>query len=720
MAELLHNLKLSTSKNMGINQLIKLCKYMTDDDITIIKKAHEFAEKYHEWQSRKSGEPYITHLVSVAIILAKLNQQATTIQAGILHDILEDTQCTEQELESAFGTTILDLVKGVTKLERINYPSNIDQQAENYRRLFMAMGKDIRVVIIKLADRLHNMRTIHFMTPEKQRRIAKETLDIYAPLAHRLGMGSIKWELEDLSFATLHRDDFNHIKALISEKRDQREAIIDAMCISVRELLNDANIEATVTGRPKHFYSIYKKLYEEKIEFSQLFDLYGIRIISSSIPDCYQVLGHIHSKYKPVEGRLKDYIALPKSNMYQSLHTTVIGTNGHRIEIQIRTQDMHTISEYGIAAHWSYKEKSTTNKKSVDFSWLRQILDEERQSPNHFIENLKINLYDDDVFVFTPKGDIIILPKGATILDVAFKIHTDIGLKYKSGIVNGRIVPINYILNNGDQIDIQTRKKPQPNLGWLDIASTRFAKSKIKTYFKKQDTELRIKLGETKLKKILIKYGFIKSKLDNISQFLDRIQQKSNYKSHTDILLAITNKEMSENNILKSCKDEATLDDFLNRKKTKKIDRPLISVDGESDIETHIAKCCQPLPGDEIIGFITRGYGVAIHHRNCPMLLKNSKEHTHRLTSVQWIQHSQNVYATDIQLSVIDRPNLLKDILEELSKFHINISKASTKLYKNGQAKIFLTCDIGQYDEFLQIKHQLLKFEDIIDVGRHH
>ena len=705
---------------MGINQLIHLCQYMTKKELSDIQKTHEFCTTYHRHQQRKSGEPYITHLEHVAIILAQLNQQSTTIQAGLLHDILEDTTCTESHLETTFGLTIRELVNGVTKLDRINYPSNIEQQAENYRKLFMAMAKDIRVVIIKLADRLHNMRTLHFLSPEKQRRIANETLEVYAPLAHRLGMGSIKWELEDLAFSTLHRDDFNHIKTLITEKRTEREAIINHMCNKVKDLLDQEAIEATITGRPKHFFSIYKKLTNEKIEFSQLFDLYGIRIITNSISDCYQILGHIHSKYKPVEGRIKDYIALPKSNLYQSLHTTVIGPNGHRIEIQIRTTDMHTLAEYGVAAHWSYKENNVPDHEHPSFPWLDQILDEEKQSPNHFIENLKINLYDDDVFVFTPKGDILILPKGATILDVAFKIHSDIGLRFKSGIVNGRIVPINYILSNGDQINIQTRKKAQPNLGWLDIVTTRFSKSKIKTFFKKKDTELRLKLGETKLKKTLIKYGFIKTKKDSISQFLDRIQTKTTYKSHLDILLAITNKEISENAIIKSCKDETTDDILLDKKKTKKIDRPLISVDGEIDIETHIAKCCQPLPGDPIIGFITRGYGIAIHHRNCNVLLANQPSNKHRLTNASWIQKTQHVYSTDIQLTVIDRPNLLKDILEELSKFHMNISKASTRLYKNGHAKIFLTCDISQYEEFLQIKHQLLKFEDIIDIKRHY
>lgn len=701
---------------MGIELLIKKCNYMTTADVDTIKKAHSFAKNYHKIQKRKSGEPYITHLENVAIILAHLNQQRTTIVASLLHDVLEDTPCPESEIESKFGTTILELVKGVTKLQRINFPSNIDQQAENFRKLFMAMAKDIRVIIIKLADRLHNMRTLHFLTLEKQRRIARETIEIYAPLAHRLGMGNIKWEMEDLAFSTLHREDFNHIKALISEKRDQREAIIDAMCINVRELLEAVNIPITISGRPKHFHSIYKKLYDEKIEFSQLFDLYGIRVITDSIPNCYQILGYIHSKYKPVEGRLKDYIAVPKSNLYQSLHTTVIGPNGHRIEIQIRTEEMHLIAENGIASHWVYKEKTTNTKKDVDFSWLKQILDEEKQSSNNFIESLKINLYDDDVFVFTPKGDVVILPKGGTILDVAFKIHTDIGLKYKAGIVNGRIVPISYILSNGDQIEIQTRKDPQPNLGWLDIVNTRFAKSKIKSYFKRQDTELRINLGETKFKKILIKFGFLKSKKDNIAQFLDRVLNKSNYKTHNDILLAISNKEISEGYIAKVCKDEQVINHFLSTKKTKKLTIPLISIDGETDIETHIAKCCQPLPGDQIIGYITRGYGIAVHRRNCKMILKT--KNANRLTSATWIHHSQNVYSTDIQLSVIDRPNLLKDILEELSKFNINISKASTKLYKNGQAKIFLTCDIHQIEKFLQMKQKLLKFEDILDVIR--
>jgi guanosine-3',5'-bis(diphosphate) 3'-pyrophosphohydrolase len=705
---------------MSIDKLIKSCAYMNATDIEAVTKAHAFACQFHNQQKRKSGKPYVTHLEEVAGILAQLTQQASTIQAALLHDILEDTTCTPDNLKTEFGTTIFELVEGVTKLERINYPSNIEQQAENYRKLFMAMAKDIRVVIIKLADRLHNMRTLHFLAPEKQRRIAKETLEIYAPLAHRLGIGTIKWELEDLSFATLHREDFNHIRSLISEKRDQREAIIESMSINVRELLVSEKIDASVTGRPKHFFSIFKKLTHEKIEFSQLFDLYGIRIVTDSISNCYLILGIVHSKYKPVEGRLKDYIALPKSNMYQSLHTTVIGPNGNRIEIQIRTHDMHVISEVGIAAHWSYKEKNKPLKKDVDFSWLRQILDEEKQSPNHFIENLKINLYHDDVFVFTPKGDIIIVPKGATILDVAFKIHTDIGLKFKSGIVNGRIVPINYKLKNGDQIDIQTRKIPQPNLGWLDVATTRFSKSKIKTFFKKQDTHLRTKIGETKLKKILIKYGFIKTKKDPIIEFLDLIKTNTTYKTHADILYAITNKDISENAILKCCKATPTMDTFQPSKTIKKINQPLVSIDGEIDIETHIAKCCQPLPGDSIIGFITRGYGVAIHHRNCKMLLNQKLHHRHRLTPASWIQQTQHYYSTEIKLSVLDRPNLLKDILEELSRFNLNISKASTKLYKNGNAKIILTCDISQYEEFVKIKHRLLHFEDVIDVTRSH
>jgi GTP diphosphokinase / guanosine-3',5'-bis(diphosphate) 3'-diphosphatase len=694
---------------------------MSEDDLEKIKSAHAVAKQYHSNQRRQSKEAYITHLEQVSLILADLNQQASTIQAGLLHDILEDTDYSESELKETFGETVFDLVHGVTKLERINYPSNIEQQAENYRKLLIAMAKDIRVMIIKLADRLHNMRTINFLRPDKQRRIAKETLEIYAPLAHRLGIGHLKWELEDLSFAALHPDDFHHIKELINKKRNERETIIAAMCMSVNSLLSEHNITADVSGRPKHFYSIYKKLYQEQIEFSQLFDLYGIRIITSTVAECYQVLGYVHTKYKPVGGRLKDYIALPKSNLYQSLHTTVIGPNGHRIEIQIRTQDMHKISEYGIAAHWTYKENAPNKKNDVDFSWLRQILDEKNQGADHFIESLKINLYDDEVFVFTPKGDILILPKGATILDAAFKIHTDIGFKFKAGIVNGKIVPIHYILRNGDQIDIQTKSKPQPNLGWLDIVTTRFSKSKIKAHFKKQDTDLRIKLGETKLKKFLLKYGFITSKKDPISQFLDRISSKTNYKTHHDILLGITNNEVSEPLIVKCCKDETSdpdIDDFLTQKKSKKVTRSLVSVDGEMDIETHIAKCCQPLPGDPIIGFITRGFGVAIHHRNCKVLQHNKERHGSRMTPVSWLNQSQSIYATDIQLTVLDRPGLLKDIFEQLTKFHINVTKASTRVYKNGHAKIFLTCDIRKYEELSTLKQQLLLFEDVLDVQR--
>ena len=703
---------------MGKKQLLKICKYMSESDIEKIDIAHQFAEEYHKHQTRKSKEPYITHLENVAIILAKLNQQATTIQAGLLHDILEDTNCTKTEIKTEFGEEILELVEGVTKLERIHYPSNVEQQAENYRKLFFAMTKDIRVVIIKLADRLHNMRTLHFLNIPKQKRIAKETLDVYAPLAHRLGIAQIKWELEDLAFATLHRDDFNHIKELISDKREQREAIIESMCIKIKDLLSKNQIEAEVNGRPKHFFSIYKKLYDEKIEFSQLFDLYGVRIITNTIANCYQILGYLHASYKPIEGRLKDYIALPKSNMYQSLHTTVIGPNGHRIEVQIRTTEMHHISEFGIAAHWSYKEK--TKKESLDFSWLNQILTEKNDSADNFIENLKINLYDDEVFIFTPKGDIITLPKGATILDAAFKIHTDVGLQFKAGIVNGQIVPINYILKNGDQIEIQNRKNAQPNLGWLDIVTTRFSKSKIKNYFKKQDTELRIKMGETKLKKYLIKYGFIKNKKVSIAQFLDRIKENSNYNKHNDILIAITNNEISESNVVKCCKDETPAEPLkdLKIKKSKTIRQSMVCIDGETDIETHIAKCCQPLPGDQIIGYITRGYGIAIHNRNCKMLNSQKELNNHRITAASWVIESQDVYSTEVQLSVIDRPYLLKDILDQISKLNLNISKATTKLYKNGNAKIFLICDFKTNDDFFILKNQLLKFEDIIDIVR--
>jgi guanosine-3',5'-bis(diphosphate) 3'-pyrophosphohydrolase len=699
---------------MSIDTLIALCDYMPPADHNLIRQAHAFASMHHANQTRHSGDPYTVHLEQVAIILAKLHQHPTIIVASLLHDILEDTTCTDAAIQEGFGDTVLALVKGVTKLARINFPSSSEQQAENFRRLFMAMANDIRVIIIKLADRLHNMRTIHHLRPDKQRRIAKETLEIYAPLAHRLGMGSIKWELEDGAFSVLHRDDFVHIKSLISEKRHEREAIVDTMCQTVRDLMHEAGIEADVSGRPKHFYSIYKKIKVNKIEFSQLFDLYGIRIITDTVSHCYHILGMIHTNYKPVEGRIKDYIALPKSNMYQSLHTTVIGSKGHRIEIQIRTQEMHTVAEHGIAAHWMYKQKKKVSKNAMDLVWLNHILEE---SPDQFIENLKSNLYNDDVFIFTPKGDVIALPKGATILDAAFKIHTDVGLRFKAGIVNGRIVPIQYVLVNGDQIDIHQRRNPQPNLGWLDIVTTRFAKAKIKSFFKRQDAELRLHLGETTFKKILLKYGFIQTKKQDIAPFLERIQAKTNYRSPADIFIAISNKELSDDLVVKACKDDPLdVTDFLHKSSAKRMDRPLILVDGETDIETHIAQCCQPLPGDPILGYITRGFGVAIHHRHCRTVLKHKD--MSRMTAASWTYHHQDVYATDIELTVIDRPHLLKDILQELSASRINISKAATTLYKNGRAKIFLTCDIGQLDEYIHIKQRLLRFEDIVDIRR--
>lgn len=700
---------------MSVDRLIRACHYMNDADIASIRKAHAFANHHHSQQTRASGEPYVTHIEQVAIILALLQQQAITIQAGLLHDVLEDTACHAQELETSFGISVLNMVNGVTKLDRIHFPSNLDQQAENYRKLFLAMASDIRVIIIKLADRLHNMRTLHYLPLEKQRRIAKETMEVYGPLSHRLGMGHIRWELEDLAFSVLNRDEFQHIKSLIRERRDERENIVKTMCNHTTALLHTHNIPATIHGRPKHFYSIYKKLSDENQSFSQLFDLYGIRIITNTISDCYQVLGIVHQTYKPVDGRLKDYIALPKSNMYQSLHTTVIGPKGNRIEIQIRTKDMHTIAENGIAAHWCYKEKKAP-PSSVDLSWLNQILAEKNQSAGHFIESLKLNLYHDDVFVFTPKGDSLNLPKGATVLDAAFKIHSHIGFHFKSAIINGRMVPIQTCLENGDQIEILTRNQAKPSLGWLDVATTRLAKSRIKAHFKKKDNELRTNLGESKLKKVCIKYGFIPNKKASLTEFLDRIQHTSNYNSHAAILLAIQSGDLTESTILNYCRNHTEAPPKPRPVSGNAASKPAISIDGETDIECHIAKCCRPLPGDDIIGYTTQGYGISIHHRQCNIMAKRPPENNDRFVIAKWIESSQSVYATDIMVSVIDRNGLLKDILECIGRFHVNISNARTTVYKNGHARLFLTCDIQSARQYAQITAAIMAFEDVLSI----
>ena len=702
---------------MTLTDLLGHCRYMSDDDCLKVQSAYEYAQTYHATQTRLSGAPYMTHLEHVATILANLNQQCVTIQAGLLHDILEDTDCVESSLTDQFGSVVCHLVKGVTKLKRIHYSSNIDQQAENYRRLFLAMADDQRVVFIKLADRLHNMRTIHFLPYEKQRRIARETLDIYAPLAHRFGIGAMKWELEDRSFSVIYRDDFNQIKSLISENRDEREAVIQTMCTNVEHYVVSMGVPATCSGRPKHFYSIYKKINKKNINFSQIFDLYGIRIITDTVTNCYQILGHIHAQYTPIHGRFKDYIAVPKSNLYQSLHTTVIGPNGNRIEIQIRTKAMHGLAEHGMAAHCMYKSSGSTPPTQADFSWLNQIIMDDDPSSNRFIENVKVNLYDEDVFVFTPKGDIMALPKGATILDAAFKIHTEIGLKYKTGVVNGDAVSVNYVLQNGDQIHIHTRHVMRPNLGWLDAVTTRLSKSRINAYFKRQDVEIKVTLGESRLKKVLIKHGFIKKKTDAIQPFLAHIQSNSPYKTNRSVLLAVANNELSAAFIVKLCKAALRNPQDGALPHAQRIEnQSLVAVDGEVDVDVHVARCCQPLPGDPIVGVMMHGLGVTIHRRHCSTVpVRHSRDD---IMPVAWIQPSQYDYAIHVQLMVIDRPNLLKDVLNEVSRFNINMSKVSTRLYDHGHARLHLTCNIPHSDAYDQLRQQLLKIEDVLDVGR--
>ena len=662
-------------------------KYLPEEQIKIIKESYELAKDAHEGQFRKSGEPYILHPIQVAGILTELKLDYATICAGFLHDVVEDTKYTLEDIRERFGDDIAVIVDGVTKLDKVKFRSKKQSQAENHRKLFVSIAKDLRVIFVKLADRLHNMRTMKYMREEKQREIASETLEIYAPLAHRLGISSVKWELEDTSLRYLHPAQYFSIVGMMKQKRSAREESIKEACESITSLLGEHNIKAQVNGRPKHIYSIYKKMVKQNKTFDQIYDLLAVRVLVDSVADCYATLGLVNNLWVPIPGRIKDYIAMPKPNMYQSLHTTVIAPDGQTLEVQIRTYEMHEIAEKGIAAHWAYKEGKKVNKDNNFYeklNWFQKIAenDETEATAESFMESLKVDLLSDKIYVFTPNSDIIELPKGSCIVDFAYAIHSEVGNKMIGATVNDKIEAFDYKLSTGEICDIRTSKNSTgPKRSWLDIARSSQTKSKIKAFFKKAAREENLIKGEILLKDEIKANNFDIDEVlteENIEIALNRYK----FATLEELYVSIGYGGISANKVFarltekirKEKQTQEKLEKLVNAEEEKKIVTETgVYVKGVDNILVRLSKCCQPIPGDDIVGFITKGRGVTVHRSNCPNL---SEEDKARLLDVEWVQSlNARRYRVTLQLHAFDRELLLQNILLTLSESRVEIKK---------------------------------------------
>ena len=695
-------------------------------DQSIIIKAFEFAKEAHKGQKRHSKEDYITHPLAVAKILVDLKQDEKVIAAALLHDTIEDCDVTDEDIEQSFDTEIAQLVKGVTNLGKIYFESKEEKQAENFRRMFIAMAKDIRVLIIKLADRLHNMRTLDHLPLHRKIKISVETMDIFAPLAHRLGMASFKWELEDLAFYYLQHSEYQEIKDAVAITRDDRESYIILIEEKIKDWLKNSNIKARVTGRPKHFYSIYKKLIEQNIEFDELLDKYGIRIIVDDSVKCYQTLGLVHSIYKPMEGRFKDYIAVPKLNGYQSLHTTVIGEKGKPVEIQIRSEEMHQISEYGIAAHWQYKNNQSSSKQpDPDFSWLRQIVDyqqSEKIEAKEFFSNLKLDLFMDEVFVYTPNGDLIKLPKESTPLDFAYKVHTEIGDHFRGAKVNGIIMPMQYQLKSGDRVEILTSRTSVPKVHWLDYTKTHHAKSNIRQFLKKKQKEESIKLGYEKINQY-IAHNQLSKALFFSTNYLAKLQKKFHIKSFEECAIKISQGEITlhaiDLELFPEKKETMVSKTKIKRSSNSKKSASVLIV-GLDSIDTKSGKCCKPLPGEEIKGYITKGAGVTIHRMDCKSLHYLSSKEPHRIIDAEWnVNQTGATNESVLQIIAWNRVGVLDEILQRLVELKININEIHTiTINEKSLMKSTVHVDLKDLHQFNILKNKLLLMSDIVSIKR--
>ena len=728
--------------------MVKLQKTSPLARLAIVDKAYRFAEVAHRNQLRNSGEDYILHPLEVAQILVELEMDETTIAAALLHDVVEDTQYTLADIEKEFGPEIALLVDGVTKLGRIEYKSKVEQQVENLRKMFLAMAKDIRVILIKLADRLHNMRTLKYHSVQKQKEIAQETLEIFAPLANRLGIFRIKWELEDLSFRYLKPQEYYDLVEGIALKRREREAYINEVILQMRDKLNEVEIYADIAGRPKHFYSIYRKMTTQHKELSEIYDLMAIRVIVESVNDCYGALGIIHTLWKPIPGRFKDYIAMPKPNMYQSLHTTLIGVHGEPFEIQIRTCEMHRTSEYGIAAHWKYKEgngKESGNKESVNkaaginfeqkLSWLRQLLEWQHDSRDagEFMESLKIDLFADTVFVFTPKGDVVELPADSCPIDFAYRVHTDVGHRCIGAKINGRIVPLETKLANGDILEILTSKQGGgPSRDWLAFVKTSQAKNRIRQWFKKEQREDNIVRGRESLEREVRKLG-LDPAIALKAESLLAIGKSQNFVGIDDLYAAIGDGVLTPNKVLMRLREElskeereklqlAALQQADGKTPTQSYGKAShgVRVKGVDNVLVRFSRCCNPLPGDAIIGYITRGRGVSIHRQDCSNILSHSQEERERVVEVVWAEQMDSTYPVDIQIYGMDKPRLVTEVMNIVLDTHTHILGINARVVKDNVAHIQLRIEIRNLEQLKMVMHKIRKIKDITEVKRIH
>ncbi|ART77422.1 RelA/SpoT family protein [Sutcliffiella horikoshii] len=712
-------------------------RYLKGEDIAFLERAYEFAKNAHAEQYRKSGEPYIIHPIQVAGILVDLDLDPSTIAAGFLHDVVEDTSVTLEEIKEAFNAEVAMLVDGVTKLGKIKYKSQEEQQAENHRKMFVAMAQDIRVILIKLADRLHNMRTLKHLPQEKQRRISNETLEIFAPLAHRLGISKIKWELEDTALRYLNPQQYYRIVNLMKRKRAEREEYISEVMNEVNDRLEEVEITAELSGRPKHIYSIYRKMAKQNKQFSEIYDLLAVRIIVNSIKDCYAVLGIIHTCWKPMPGRFKDYIAMPKPNMYQSLHTTVIGPKGDPLEVQIRTSDMHQIAEYGIAAHWAYKEdKEADDRASFEekLTWFREILEWQNDATNaeEFMESLKIDLFSDMVFVFTPKGDVIELPSGSVPIDFSYRIHSEIGNKTIGAKVNGKMVTLDYKLKTGDIIEILTSKHSYgPSQDWLKLAQTSQAKNRIRQFFKKQRREENVEKGRDLVEKEIKGMDFDLKEILN-SENINRVSEKFNFMTADDMFAAVgyngitalqVANRLTEKQRRQRDKEQQITDITENaeKKKTapvKKRKDAGVVVQGIDSLLVRLSKCCNPVPGDEIVGFITRGRGVSVHRADCANV--EAEGTTDRLIDVDWESDVKDnrEYNVEIEITGYDRRGLLNEVLQAVNETKTDITAVSGRSDRNKMATIHMAIAIHNINHLHKVVERIKQISDIYAVRR--
>lgn len=725
--------------------IAKIKSYAPNADVRFIEKAYYFGKKAHEGQFRKSGEPYFIHPVAVANILSEMELDIETIAAGLLHDVVEDTEYTYEDIKKEFTTEIANLVDGVTKLGQIKYQSKEETQAENLRKMFLAMAKDIRVILIKLADRLHNMRTLKFMSPEKAKSKAKETLEIYGGIANRLGISMIKWELEDLALRYIDPEGYYDLVEKVAKKRSQREAYIENVLNILNEKFEGVHIACNVYGRPKHFYSIYSKMKNKHKDFEEIYDLTAVRIIVDTVKDCYAVLGMVHTLWKPIPGRFKDYIAMPKPNMYQSLHTTVIGPDGEPVEIQIRTKEMHNIAEYGIAAHWKYKEgNANEGKRNVEekLQWLRQMMEWEKdlKDPQEFLDALKDDVFSSQVYVFTPRGDVVELPAGATPIDFAYRVHTNVGNKCVGAKIDGRIVTIDYKLQNGNIVEILTSTNSNgPSRDWLNIVKTPNAKSRIRQWFKKERREENLERGNLILEKEFKKYS-LPIKDSTIDKYMQQMAKKFNQPSVEDLVATIGYggimasqvvpkiRDLYEKEVKKIQKEQMAnqIDDFKKHKltdeeykKKRKINTSQgIVVKGLDNILVRFAKCCNPLPGDSIVGYITKGRGVAIHRTDCPNANLNGDFFKNRLVDVSWSNSNKTKFEAEVQIRAADRKGIINDITHIVAIDKVSLNGINARRGKDNIVSVNLLVEVNDIEELNLLMKKIRSIPGVEDIYR--